>query len=272
MIESKKFIFISHHHEDQSRLAILKEKLEKTQFSCFLAHQDIQEGEDYTKAIEESLRKCDVFLYVGSEKAHKSNFCQQELGMAIGLNKLIMLMMQKSASPPDGFARHLQALIYEDIDEAIIDIMHSRLSEKILENEVPDRQVSDALNIAGIKRFSTIQTNNDDDIICLTKDNWNDEGYLSKFAVTSRGEKIAQVKIITKEQRPLEHIAECLPRYFYKLPERFISRIWFEDNIDANKREMLSFLLNDFDSKSEHEQSQLHESEHLVEKVLYRWR
>ncbi len=92
----KSKIFISHHHSDASALGQLKDCLALGRFDFFLAHEDIKPGEHDLATIEKEIRACHGFVYVGSEEANASPFCQHEVGMAKALDKKIITAMTKN--------------------------------------------------------------------------------------------------------------------------------------------------------------------------------
>ncbi len=107
---SKKYkIFICHHNEDAPVLSILKKILKPAGFECFLAHDDIVVGENFVDSIKREILDCDIFLYFGSEGAQSSQFCQQEIGMAVICDKKIIPVMIGNNPLPD-IISHTQAI------------------------------------------------------------------------------------------------------------------------------------------------------------------
>ena len=90
MIKQKNIeIFISHHNSQARLLMPFKEICKQVCINTFLAHEDIDIGEHDVDTIEKSIKDCDYFIYICSEESNNSSACQQEIGMAKGLNKNI---------------------------------------------------------------------------------------------------------------------------------------------------------------------------------------
>ena len=140
--EAKK-IFISHHNSQAGKLSAFKSEVEKAGFKAFLAHEDIRPGQHDLEVIEKELKACDVFLYICSEKSNRSAFCQQEIGMAKGLEKEIVAAMIDS--PPKGFIAHQQAVRCKDFDSVFMNVF---------EHLPQDEEIKEHLAILGCKGFS----------------------------------------------------------------------------------------------------------------------
>ena len=252
---------------------MLKEKLTCLEWDCFLAHQDINEGEDYIQAIESNLRDCDLFLYVGSLAAHNSCFCQQEIGMAKGLEKKIILLMHKDANPPDGFMGHIHAHRYREIDDNFITEVFERLFERL----PPEKNIQTHLDRLGINCFSLSQKAN---ALELKETNWDDHGFKTHFTLKLDGKDIGSVRIAFRGQITRSHTADEMPTLFYKLPEKFFSKIHFSsddyenlkpDEIDKQKQDAIRFLLNDICLKTEEEMSDISNEDVLKQSLNRRY-
>ena len=104
-------LFISYSTRDRGKryAGQLKYKLEEAFFQCFLAHEDIQESEDWVKTILGQLRDCAAFLGVIDNAFNKSAYCQQELGAALALDKPMLLISRDGATHPTCLAQWIQS-------------------------------------------------------------------------------------------------------------------------------------------------------------------
>ncbi len=122
-------VFISCHHSDVPILRKLKSMLESEYFECFLAYDDINPGERFCNRIEREIQNCDIFLYIGSQCADSSRFCQQEIGMAYTIRKKIIPVMIQNV-PLIGFIHEIQAIQGDALDVDLFDRILVTLSKE----------------------------------------------------------------------------------------------------------------------------------------------
>lgn len=101
-------LFISHSSDIKTTATELKEQLAQHAISGFVAHEDIEPIKEWLLVIEESLRTCDGFLALLSESFPGSKWTDQEVGIAIALNKLIIPV--RMDCDPYGFMGKYQAV------------------------------------------------------------------------------------------------------------------------------------------------------------------
>lgn len=77
-------IFISHKAEEKAFASALKDSLASFGICGFVAHEDIEVTSFWEAEIEEHLNDCDGFIYLSTELANTSDWCQQEIGWALG--------------------------------------------------------------------------------------------------------------------------------------------------------------------------------------------
>ena len=168
--------------------------------------------------------------------------------MAKGLNKEIILLKHNDAAPPDGFMKHIQARGYREIDDTFITGVFERLFERL----PPEENIQTHLDRLGINCFSLSQREN---ALVLSKDNWNDWGFKTLFNLQLDGKNIGSVKIAFRGQTTKSHTADDMPTLFYKLPEKFFSKVNFSDEIE--KQDAIRYLLNDVRLKTKEEMSDI---------------
>lgn len=83
-------LFISHLAVFKKTICILKAELEKYGISSFVAHEDIEPTKEWQDEIEKGLFSMDAFCAVLMEGFKESNWTDQEVGVAVGRNVLII--------------------------------------------------------------------------------------------------------------------------------------------------------------------------------------
>jgi hypothetical protein len=136
--EDKIKIFISYSSKYKGLAGKIKEVLKKYGTDAFLAHEDIFPSSNWEEILKNRLIYSDVFLPILTDDFCKSEYCDQETGFAVSLNKKIIPV--KVDNDPYGFIRSIQAvkLNIKDISEAVkiivkILISSDELREKMLE-------------------------------------------------------------------------------------------------------------------------------------------
>jgi hypothetical protein len=100
-------VFVSYSSDDKFLAGRIKSNLEDYGLSVFLAHDDIPPTRDWQEEISKHLRECDVFIPILTGSFRQSNWTDQEVGMAFGLEKLIIPL--KVDTDPYAFIMKLQA-------------------------------------------------------------------------------------------------------------------------------------------------------------------
>jgi hypothetical protein len=116
-------VFISHASKEKTIAGTLKDKLQGKGFKVFLAHDDIEGGEEWMKMLYEKVQECDVFLVLLSQEYHKANYTDQETGIAYAMNKP-MIPISLDGTVPYGFMSKYQATkgSYQITDEKVDEI------------------------------------------------------------------------------------------------------------------------------------------------------
>src|SRR5690349_14086406 len=84
-------VFLSYSHHDKLLAGKVKEQLELYfGLEIFLAHEDIDGGEEWEKIIVENLKATDIFMPLLSPNFESSAFTDQETGIAYALNKKVI--------------------------------------------------------------------------------------------------------------------------------------------------------------------------------------
>jgi len=101
-------IFFSYSTIDKEIVGKLKSYLEEMGFEVFLAHEDISPCEEWQDEIIKNLKRCDIFIPLLTDNFMKSEWTNQEIGIAIYGDKFI-IPLQVNIKPP-GFLGRIQSL------------------------------------------------------------------------------------------------------------------------------------------------------------------
>jgi hypothetical protein len=116
-------IFISYSHKDQDYVNKLVEAIKKQELTWWVDNK-IDYGDQWTREIEENLKKCQVFLLVMSPSSKESDWVKRELTFAQQLKKPIFPLLL------DG------EIWFQVIDIQIIDVKGGKLPPDIFFNKV----------------------------------------------------------------------------------------------------------------------------------------
>lgn len=125
-------VFICYSSEDGILAGNVKSYLEKYfGLEVFLAHEDIDAGEEWEKIIAENLKSTDIFIPLLSPNFESSKFTNQETGMAFILDKRIIPVTISPKSSPYGFIRKIQSLKLNIPDDEFLEWI--AFGEKVIE-------------------------------------------------------------------------------------------------------------------------------------------
>lgn len=128
-------IFISHTNKNKEKASNLKNKLEIYGISSFVAHADIKVNQIWQDEIERALFSMDAFIALLTEDFHKSEWTDQEIGIAYARD--VPRIAVRLGKDPYGFIGKFQALS-NDWDSIHFDIVkllikHSRMIDAYLQ-------------------------------------------------------------------------------------------------------------------------------------------
>jgi hypothetical protein len=101
-------LFLSHTHLHKTDMAALKLALTSRGVAAFVAHEDINPTDQWVIVIEYALRSCDALLAYLTSDFKQSDWTDQEVGVAIGCQKLILPV--RVEVDPYGFIGKWQAI------------------------------------------------------------------------------------------------------------------------------------------------------------------
>jgi nucleoside 2-deoxyribosyltransferase len=92
-------IFISSSHLDYNLAASVKAELAKFKLEAFVAHKDITVSAEWREEIVRGLTNCDCVIALISEDFRDSEWCNQECGFALALNKPVFTVLLDGRAP-----------------------------------------------------------------------------------------------------------------------------------------------------------------------------
>ena len=101
-------LFISHLSSNKQSASYLKSCLSNYGIDCFVAHEDITPSKEWEIEIEKALFTMDALCAILSRNFINSEWCDQEVGIALGQKKLVISV--NKGAVPYGFIGKYQAL------------------------------------------------------------------------------------------------------------------------------------------------------------------
>jgi TIR domain-containing protein len=104
----KSRVFLSHLAKNKIETSQLRDQLQRFGISAFVAHEDIEPTKEWQTEIESALATMDALVALLAPGFKESNWCDQEVGVAIGRQLPIIAIRQ--GLDPYGFIGKYQAL------------------------------------------------------------------------------------------------------------------------------------------------------------------
>lgn len=105
-------VFISHCHEDAMFVSDVRDLLKGFGIDAFVAHNDINPTKRWRDTIRVALSTCDFMMALLHERFHESQWCDQEVGWALGRGIPVMPIRREGQNEDrrDGFLEEHQDL------------------------------------------------------------------------------------------------------------------------------------------------------------------
>lgn len=137
-------VFLSHLAANKSETMQLKEQLESFGITAFVAHEDIEPTKEWQTEIESALATMDALVALLAPGYKESNWCDQEVGVAIG--RRIPIVSVRVGLDPYGFIGK-----YQGIQGAGKSPM--QLAQKIFELLIPNPNIGPKITDALVKQL-----------------------------------------------------------------------------------------------------------------------
>lgn len=109
-------VFISYSTKDKDIAHKVSSIFNEYKINYFLAHEDIEVTEEWSKVILQNLFTCNVFIPLLTINFKNSNWTSQEMGIILGKKEHTLIIPLKKDVDPFGFISHLQAGRIDDSD------------------------------------------------------------------------------------------------------------------------------------------------------------
>lgn len=113
-------VFISHRHEDAQWVSAIRDILGRSYgIDAFVAHNDIHPSATWRATIRSALSSCHFMVAVLHEKFHESQWCDQEVGWALGRGVPVLPVRRQPNTGPryDGFMEEHQDLVLGPVSQ-----------------------------------------------------------------------------------------------------------------------------------------------------------
>ena len=134
-------VFISYSSKDKEMAGEIAAILSILRMRPFLAHDDIEAGEQWREAVREAIRECDMLVALVTPNFRESKYTEQEVGAAWGLKKPVRAILTDDEGL-SGFITDWQGARYNGYPPAAAgEIMRFALSERHGRENVADMLV-----------------------------------------------------------------------------------------------------------------------------------
>jgi len=107
-------VFLSHKWEDAVWASEVKTVLARYGISAFVAHKDIEPTKRWREAIKTGLRSCHMLVAIMHDDFHKSQWCDQEVGWALGREIVVATVRRAGIERgQDGFLEEVQDIQWD---------------------------------------------------------------------------------------------------------------------------------------------------------------
>ena len=144
-------VFISHRHEDAHYVGKVRDILGASYgIDAFVAHNDINPSAQWRATIRAALASCHFMVALLHEKFHESQWCDQEVGWAMGRGVPIMPVRREAHVGPrfDGFMEEYQDCVLGPAN--LYGTGEWWLADRILDAVLEDRRT----NNVGVKALA----------------------------------------------------------------------------------------------------------------------
>lgn len=154
-------LFISHIAQHRAKMSLLQGVLKDYGISAFVAHEDIEPTKEWQSEIEKALFSMDALIAVLTMDFDKSQWTDQEVGIAIGREVLVIPI--RKGMDPYGFIGKFQGLQGNDksigqVAQSLFEILASHPKTKeLMASSLVNQIVSSADPVNAIKKLKLIR-------------------------------------------------------------------------------------------------------------------
>lgn len=107
-------VFLSHIHKHRAFVGETKRRMATNGIDAFVAHDDIQPSKQWREVIKTALQTCDAMAVFLHDGFHDSQWCDQEVGWAMGRGIPIIVVRPLESIRRDGFLEEHQDMPMQD--------------------------------------------------------------------------------------------------------------------------------------------------------------
>jgi len=126
-------LFLSHTSANKALAKEIRDRLRLFGIDAFVAHEDIKPTKEWEEEIERALSTCDGMLAMVTPDFIESEFCDQEVGYAMGRGLLVVALMR--GAKPYGFVSKWQGMPGDDEGDGAATRLGARIYEILVEHE-----------------------------------------------------------------------------------------------------------------------------------------
>jgi hypothetical protein len=136
-------LFLSHTSANKAVAKEIRDRLRLFGIDAFVAHEDIKPTKEWEEEIERALSTCDGMLAMVTPDFIESEFCDQEVGYAMGRGLLIIALMR--GAKPYGFVSKWQGMPGDDDGEGAAVRLGTRIYETLVEHDKSKAKMASAI-------------------------------------------------------------------------------------------------------------------------------
>ncbi len=138
-------LFLSHLSSFKVQTSRLQLALKKYGISSFVAHEDIEPSKEWQVEIEAGLQTMDALVAILMDGFKESNWCDQEIGVAVGRDVLIIPV--RRGLDPYGFIGKYQAI--QGKDKTVRDVAEAIFKTVVNSNKTRNKMLRALSNAIG---------------------------------------------------------------------------------------------------------------------------
>jgi hypothetical protein len=166
-------LFLSHTSAHRVLAEEIGDRLGELGVDTFVAHSTITPTDEWQKVIESALRSCDAMAALITPDFKGSEYCDQELGVALARELLVIPVRQ--GADPHGFLRSQQGLPGDTSSAAGL-LLADRLHDTLLDHRKTEGKMAQVLVFRYARSKSYIEALcNLKCLLEIREDHWNPE-------------------------------------------------------------------------------------------------
>jgi hypothetical protein len=211
-------LFLTHTHPNKVVAKEVRDRLLQFGIDTFVAHEMIEPTKEWEEEIERALITCEALAALLTEDLVGSNYCDQEIGFALGRGIIVIPIRQQAN--PHGFIRKYQGVPGAGGPYAAWKIAHG-IFDALVKNEKTKAKMGPAI----AKRYSTSGSfdqarENTAYLLAMTKEMWTDGMVEEVERAGKENSQLDQGVWIPTNQRIPDLVSAHLKKLLDREPEK----------------------------------------------------